>query len=521
MKKIVLISIIVLMVSPSFADKLTLEQSTSLALKNNEAVIIAQNKAEAAQARVSQAFSLYLPSVSLSASYTRAYQAPIQSIFNGTPIVFGINDPGDFKEWDITVTQNVFTFGKLENSLMMAIDGASSAREELRKAQQDTIYNVSSAYFNVSRAQKRVDLAKGSLDMADAHLDQVNSLFTSGIATKADILRSEVARAIANQDLIKAKNAYSVACSVLNNALGQDLDAELETVDETSASASADYKYDDLLLSAKAMRPESRLADLSQDMAAKNSSLAFSGWLPNVMLQGKYGWMNNNYSTVGVNYDATNWNVTAAASWKLFDGFATQAKIKEANANLDAAKASRALAMKSIALDLKQAYLNYASANDLVDAAKKGVESATENYAIADLRYRNGLGTNIDLLDAQTALTKAQVDDLSAGFDLALAKLSLARAAGVLDVRTGSNIMDKTVLEGKMKFIDVEGGFIGFVGNDGSKYDLSGTNADEIFKTMDKKSPEKKIRITGYPKNNILTTHMWGTPFEVETFEWR
>jgi hypothetical protein len=239
------------------------------------------------------------------------------------------------------------------------------------------------------------------------------------------------------------------------------------------------------------------------------------------MLQGSYGWMNMDYAANAINYDVKSWNVVAAASWTIFDGFSTQSKIKEAQANLESAASNRSLVKKTVELDVKQAYLNYVLSKDILDTAQKAADSACENYDIADARYKNGLGTNIELLDAETALTKAQLDLLSVKFDIEIAKAQIAKAAGISDLKAVGDLMKKVVLEGAVKFVDLEGGFIGFIDNAGNKYDLSGSRADEILKTIGKSGEEKKIKISGYPKENVVTIHMWGKPFEIENYEWK
>ena len=502
---------------------LPLDKSIELGLEYNEAVIISQKKVEAAQAKVSQAFSGYLPQVNLSSNYTKSFQSPIQTSFNGIPVVFGINEAGTSKGWQASLTQNVFTFGKLETALGIALDSSKAAREDLRKAKQDVIYNVQASYFGIIKAAKMVDLANESVDMAQAHLDEVNAMLQAGMSTKADYLRSEVSLFNSRQGLIKTKNALDIANATFNNAVGRDIDTPVSIAQsEFDPSAeSQKYVFSDILKDAFSFRPDVRQVAIAKDTAGKVVGSAVASWLPSVALQGKYGWNNTDYSANKINYDSTSWQVAGGASWDIFNGFNSAGKIREANANLDAASYNISLVKKAVELDAKQAYLNFETAKEVLFTARKSIESARENYKIAMLRYKNGLATNIELLDAQNSLTKAEADGLTAQFDLELARSQILKASGVLDIK-GAKMEEKRIsVEGKVEFIDLEGGFLGFTDASGNKYNLTGSRADEILKGVKNISDGKKIRVWGYPLKDVVSIRMWGTPLEVDRYELR
>ncbi|MEK7377232.1 MAG: TolC family protein [Candidatus Margulisiibacteriota bacterium] len=502
---------------------LTLDKSIELGLEYNEMVIISQKKVEAAQAKVNQAFSGYLPSVNISANYTRSYSSPMRTSFGGVPVVFGIDEAGTSKGWQAALTQNLFTFGKLENALGMALDNSKSAKEELRKAKQEVIYNAQAAYFGIIKAAKMVDLANESVDMAQAHLDEVNAMLQAGMSTKADYLRSEVSLLNSRQGQIRAKNALEIANAAFNNAIGKDIDTAI-SIAQSDFDPSAElqvYVFSDILKDAYSFRPDLRQASIAKDIAGKAAGGATAGWLPSVFLQGKYGWTNTDYSVNKINYDSTSWQLLGASSWDIFDGLNSAGKIREANANLDAASYNISLVKKSVELDAKQAYLNFETAKEVIFTARKSIESARENNKIAQLRYKNGLATNIEILDAQNSLTKAEADGLTAQFDLELARSQILKASGVLDIKGAKMEEKKLSLEGKVEFIDLEGGFLGFTDMSGKKYNISGSKADEILKGVKNISEGKKIKVWGYPLKDIVSIRMWGTPIEVDRYEWK
>ncbi|MFA5097996.1 MAG: TolC family protein [Candidatus Margulisiibacteriota bacterium] len=502
---------------------LTLEQSIDLGLKQNEAVAVAQRKVEASQARVAQAFSGYLPSVSLQANYGRSFSSPMQTVISGIPISFGLDEAGDTKRWQANLSQNIFTFGKLESALAMALNASKSAKEDLRRAKQDVIYNVRSSYYGVIKARKMIDLAQESLAMSNAHLDQADALLRAGMSTKADILRTRVSVANSTQGLIKARNALELATATFNNALGAASGSEYSIPDTDFSEEAAKFRpvFADLLKTAYGYRPDFRQTGLSVDISKNNVTLAAAGWLPSVFAQANYGWQNTVYSNAGINYDQTNWQVLGAASWTVFDGFNTQGKIKEAMANMAAAEANKELARRSVELDVKQAYLNFVSAKEVLSTARAGAESAKENYSVADMRYKSGLATNLEILDAQASLTRSELELLEARFDLELASAQVLKAAGILDLKGIETGLKLSVLEGQVKYVDLEGGFLGFIDSSGKKYNLTGSRTDEMLKEARKLAEGRGVKIWGYPVKDSVSIRMWGTPLEVESYEWK
>lgn len=440
MRKVHVLLFLAVLSSSCFSGQvITLDKAINSALKNNEQVVVAQKKTEAAQAKVSQAFSGYLPSLSLSANLARNFSSPIISEFKvgdiDTDVVFGFSEPSDVKSWQASLNLNLFTFGKLENALLIALDGAHAEKEEYRKTKQEVIYGTTSSYYNVIKAAKMLEYAQESVDMAQAHVDQVSAMLNVGMAVKSDLLRSQVALLTAKQSLIKARNSLELAKASFNSVTGRQLEEQVDVADADfdSFDKSENRTYVQLLKDAYDYRPDWKQAKYSLSISEKNLNISKSNWLPSVAAQANYGWNNTNYSLAQINYDQTNWSVAAAASWKIFDGFDTQSKIKEASAGLDWTRATLELARKSVELDVKQSYLNYVSSKDVIETAEKALESAIENHEAARLRYENGLATNIEVLDAQVSLTKAETDLLSAQFDLCLARAQIRKASGVLD----------------------------------------------------------------------------------------
>jgi outer membrane protein TolC len=440
MKKIISFLIVYAFTTPCLAVvELDLPSAVHFALSNNEQVIMSENRVKAARAKVSQSFSGYLPSLSLSANYSRNYASPIISEFKvgdiDTPVTFGFNEPYDSKSWQATLTQNIFTFGKLEGRLAMALESVRAAEEEYRKARQDVIYGAALAYFDVIRSESALMYAKRAHESAKDHFARVEVMRNRGRVSEAELLRAEVALLSAEQVLIKAQNSERLALINFNSTVGIPASGTY-TLSERDLSGFMKVEtrpYDGITKEAYEFNPDLKLAKSAVKMSENALVSAKANWLPSVAAKGTYGWNNTDYSVSAIDFDQTNWSVAAGASWALFDGFDTQSRIKEAAASLDEARAALSLAAKAAELGLRQAYYNHISAAKVREVAAKAIKSARAGSEASSIRYRHGLASNIEVLDAQSSLAKAELELLSADFDLCMSYLSLKKASGTLD----------------------------------------------------------------------------------------
>ncbi len=147
----------------------------------------------------------------------------------------------------------------------------------------------------------------------------------------------------------------------------------------------------------------------------------------NVAVGGGYSW-----NTAGLGgLDKDDWTVTGTVSWSIWDGGTTDAKIKSASSGLKSAEETLLKARESIELEIRQDYLNILSAREQIRATEAAVEQAEEAYKIATVRYRSGVGINLDVLDAQLALNKARTNHITALYNYNVGLATLENAMGI------------------------------------------------------------------------------------------
>jgi outer membrane protein TolC len=170
-------------------------------------------------------------------------------------------------------------------------------------------------------------------------------------------------------------------------------------------------------------RPDWKQYSLAQQVGEENLKLARSAYLPSFLLTGQTGKRITEYSAY--NADANSWTVSGVASWTLFDGLTTQNRVKEAAANLESQRATEKQVRDGIALEVRDAYLTLKGAQETIGSARKAVDSAEENYKVSEVRYQSGVGTNLEVLDAQVARTQSKINHLQTLFDLEIAKAKI------------------------------------------------------------------------------------------------
>lgn len=426
--------VLCLLVGVSFAqEKLTLDQSIQTALEQSPVMHKVKAEIEAAEGAAGQTVADFLPQLSLKGSAGKYYSGPmdVEMLISGSSLIIstGTTEVADTSSYSASLTQPIFKGGKLWSSLAMANKGLDAAKEELRKITQEVKFNVINGYYGVSKAKKLVELSKQSVNMARNHLDRVNALFKLGMSTRADILRVEVQGAQAEIGLTKAKQGLEIAKNHFNNTLGRELDAPVDLVEiEYALGEIPIYDYKDLLKIAYEDRPDWKQYVLAKKVSEDEVQMAYSGLWPKISLVGNYDIGSTKYASY--QSDTKNWTALLSGSWDIFDGTATWYKIKESKAKLEAQKANEISVKRAIALEVKDVNFAVQSSKENLEGTRKAQELAEENFEIAELRYDSGVGTNLEVIDAQVALTQAGIDYLQAQHDLQIAKAKINKVLG-------------------------------------------------------------------------------------------
>lgn len=405
--------------------ELDLEETIQRALLTNPSVKIAEYNRKAAKADYSAAKGARGISISLSHSSGRGGYADPQ--YNQQLRIWtkGIDNSHSNS---ITASLPIFTGGELQGQIGQAKANYRSMLSAEEQAYNEMKETATTGYFNMLNAGNMKALRQESVDRLQAHLDNVVAQYNVGIVARADVLRSEVELANAKQDYITASNQYDVAEATLNNIIGTPLNTTLKLKDSLQyVPYDNDMAY--CLAYSEQHRPELKQAEYGVDAAEAALVVARSGHMPKIYANASDNWGGNGSNWPGD--DDENWSVGVTASMNVFDSGVTWSKIHAAQENLAKAKESQRQIKDNVELEVRTDYLNLREAEKRITTTQVAVASAEEDYHIAVVRYQAGVGTNIDVMDAQEALTQAKTNYYQALYNYNTSKAALNTSMGV------------------------------------------------------------------------------------------
>lgn len=407
---------------PVYAEVMTLEQSVQYALEHNPIVGIAGENIKKSKAMVDQAMSLGMPKLDVTGTYTRLDKVSSVS-FGGNSV--NLNSL-DSQAADLTLRQPIDVFGIVKTGLHAARIYKSSVQYEYDQARNDTTLGVKEAYYSILRAQQFTIVQTRRVEQLEAHLKDTQSHLKAGTAAPFDVLRASTEVANARQGLITAQNGVELAKAAFNNTLGRSLDAPVE-LEEPGQPKFAEFQLASCLDSATSARPEVLRMQSLQGFTKDLVQIAKKSGKPQLNLL----WtMNQNLTTTVFNPRSNSWRALATISMPLYDGGKTRAAVDQAKSEEASTGFGYEQTLLGVKLDAQQAYLSTNESREKIAVAQKALEQARESMRLAEVRYKAGVSTQLELFDAQTALTQAETNHVNAVYDYYTAMARLEKAVG-------------------------------------------------------------------------------------------
>jgi outer membrane protein TolC len=393
-------------------ETLTLERAIAIALVRPPARKTAEAEAGAAEERAGEARSALLPHVSGVAEYLRGTDNGIGDTsyvpaigINRAPTtgrhVDQLSDTFDNYVAGISAFQYLFDFGRTRGRIEErdAQADAQSARLELVKL--DLAYEVARAFFDVLAAKQKVRVYEAAVAKRTEHLHEAQVKASAGLRADIDAVSADAELARAKLALVDAHNQAQTAKTELDYALGLGEDAPDYRVADTPPDASAARPIEESVASALRHRPDlTMLLDEARAAGAQIDQFR-SDYLP------RFGAVAG-FNTRGQDGDpASNYYAGLVVSWPIFDGFATDHEVAEAKLHQDAIGHSIDDLRQRIVVQVKRAWLDRQAAIDRVARSEKAVAATRLQLDLADRRYADGLGSIIELTDAERQETVA------------------------------------------------------------------------------------------------------------------
>ncbi|MDB5215025.1 MAG: outer rane efflux protein [Myxococcaceae bacterium] len=407
-----------------------LQDAVDLALKNQPAMQGARAQTRAAEGRKTQARSGFFPQVTAVASYQRVKgrAGTATTPVGGTATAVPNTDTSPFDVYTVggTVTQLIWDWGSTYNRSRAAGRLVDSFVAAEKVSSQNIVVDVRRSYF-LARAQKAlVGVARDSLANVVKHLVQIQGFVSVGTRPEIDLAQARTDVASNRLLLINAENAYAVARTQLGRAVGLPDQGEFDVADDELPPVEGEgLATERLVAQAVAARPELAVFEKQRE-ADELLAKGFRGnYGPTLSASGSLSETGTDIANLG-----PAWSVGVNLTWPIFQGGLTHGQVREAEANADVVRAQSDLEKVSIRVEVQQAQLGIRAAKESQIASSEVLANARERLRLAEGRYSAGVGSIIELGDAQLTVSNAAAQVVQAQFQLSSARADLLAALG-------------------------------------------------------------------------------------------
>jgi outer membrane protein TolC len=427
-----LIALPMRLVFPQEKMTLTLEDSIQLALSQNPSHLASEERVYAAKSQVREAISGFFPSLNAQGMSTlkeKVFELEFPSMIPGeAPQRVEFDFTRDY-QIALSLSIPLFTGGRLKSGYRQAKYNYRSSQEAVRQSRQMTVYNTRRAFFSYLLAKEFVKVAEEAVEVANKFYKNVKSQYDVGIASKFDLLRSEVQAANLKPQLIKAKNNLKITELGLKTLLGLDLNTIVEIKGELTFEP-LEPDLEAAIETALVGRPEVKQLDYQKKMAGQMMKISRAAYFPTVAIAGTYNlWADK------INFKSDTWQnfyaLNLVVDIPLLNGFSASARVAQSKAMIREIEHTQKGLGDLVRFEVRQAVLRLEEAKESLLSQEKNVEQAQESLRIAELNYDEGLATTLDVSSTQAALNQARINYSQALYDYVVSRAELDKAMGV------------------------------------------------------------------------------------------
>jgi outer membrane protein len=416
---------------------LTLDKAISIAIENNRDIQLAKQDFNKAQSQIDEAYANVWPTINFTGQYQRNIKLPVlflppNSPFNpsSSPQTFSLGANNSYN-LGFSLSQTLFSL-KVNTAIKIASDYSNYYESNQTATEQDIIYQVKQAFYTILLSQKLVDVNQSGYDVAKANLDNTEKMYQQGVSSEYDYLRAQVQLANVEPALIEAKNNLELAKNNLKNILAIDLNKDikakgefkLEEIDQGTLQNS-----DTLLIK---NNPVLQGLKFQESVLDKNITLQKADYFPTLSAFANYAWQTQDNTFKFKNYLwAETFAVGLQISLPIFDGFRRSSLVQQAIIDRDKIDITKQKTEELLKISVLQSELKMKEAQERVQAQLKSVDQAKKALQIAETRYKNGIGTQLEILDTQSALTVTETNYAKAIYDFLIAKADWEKTVGL------------------------------------------------------------------------------------------
>ncbi|NMW20546.1 MAG: TolC family protein [Chlorobiaceae bacterium] len=403
---------------------LTIEQTIRLVIENNHILKAGADDVKAANARITQGRSAYLPQITATAGYTYLNPVPEMSFFGSPMLKFAPNDNYEAK---ITAKATLFDFGKRGSTVDLARTGKKTAEQSLELSRRDLSFQAVQLFYGILFLRENITVEQKEITALNKALDFTTKRYQTGAATRFDVLSTEVRIAAAKSKMLDLNHELLRRELSLRHLTGIADNLPL-TMQGSFSVTPAERKESELLTQALEQRLEMKLSIEQEHAARQRRSIAMHDGLPVLSASASYGVTNG--LLPDINEIRENFVGSLHLEVPLFSGFKTSAERQEATALMHAAAQRKFDTELQVRSDVEETIHALKTSSEKITTTEVQVQQAKLAAEHARTRYENGMATVLDLLNTEASLSEAELARLQANYAYVMNNYTLKRATG-------------------------------------------------------------------------------------------
>jgi len=422
-----------LWVTPVAAEiGLTINDVRSRAVEFNRTYLSARQDVALAKSEIVKTRADALPNLSFNAGYTRNFKIPSTFVdFGGSTeeLRFGFDNSFNY---GLSLEQPLWHGGKVFTAYSIAREYKLYAEKGAEAVKATVIQTAEVLFYTTMLEKARLDVYNKAYEANSQNFDVVEKKYSKGLVSRYEYLRAQVERDNLLPQIIMAESGVQLAEKKLKSFLGIDLNEDIDIIEETDDTSLVNLPVlDELTTLALKGRPEMTQAERLRDISKKAIRVAKGGFLPDFNAFMYYGWRaESNDFTLSKN-NSRSWTAGVTVSLPIFNGGRTFGDVSQRKAQYQQSKLAERQMQDDIRLEVEAAYDALFQAKKSLDIQGVTIAQAEEGLKIANLRYESGVGTQLEVLSAQAALTNARTALAEALFVFRRAKAGLKKATTI------------------------------------------------------------------------------------------
>ncbi|MEI6847699.1 MAG: TolC family protein [Chlorobiaceae bacterium] len=418
---------------------ITLDDAVRIGLEKSRVLEIARLDREMAGQKIRETWSTVLPQISTDISYTRSLK-PTVLFF---PDIFQGGSGTSFKPLSISADNAATTTLGLNQSIFNAsafagIRAAGLIRKISEAAYRNTetsvVADIKMAYFDALISKDQLKLIEQSIARWEESRKDTQAMFRQGVAADIDTLKAFLSVENLRPELLQAENRVGIAITRLKNSMGISPDSTLILAGKLELSSSASYPSDIAAAYREALdrRPDIRQLDLQEQVEGEKISAARAENFPVLSVFGRLESQTAFNDAAQLSH--SRWPVSSSIgiqlSLPIFTGFRISSKVEQAKIEQIQTRTRLEDLKANIRAEIEVILASFRESQKRIMVQSKTISVAERSYKISQLRFREGIGSRLELTDTELQLNKAKTNYLQAVYDYLVATVRLEKALG-------------------------------------------------------------------------------------------